>query len=115
MTAQECYALFHTAMIEKRVVRYENDTSRDEYHTYAIRETPMGHMFFCLLETFFRTGKNLDTWINGSLKSFHDFHSVQGATVESLQLTNEHFVPVPDYRDRLPKVVIGESPWVTVN
>lgn len=115
MTAQECYTLFHKAMMEKRIIRYENETSRDDYHTYAIRETPMGYMFFCLLETFFRTGKNLDSWIAGSLKSFHDFHTVQGATIESLQLTNEHFVPVSDYKERLPKIVIGGAAWVTVD
>ena len=115
MTAQECHALFQKAMNEKRIVRYENETSRDDYHTYAIRETPMGYMFFCLLETFFRTGKNLDSWMKGSLKSFHDFHSVKGATIESLQLTNEHFVPVSDYKARLPRIGITDSAWITVD
>ena len=114
MTGQEYYALFSKAMNEKRIIRYENETSRDDYHTYAIRETSMGYMFFCLLETFFRTGKNLDQWIEGSLKSFHEFRIVKGAGRETLYLTEENYNVDLNYKKNLPAILPGETSWITI-
>ena len=115
MTTQAYYELFSKAMKERKIVRYENSTSRDDYHTYAIRETGFGHIFFCLLETFFRTGKDMDSWINGSLKTFHQFHTVKGATAETLCLIDDHFVPVANYKENLPAIEVGEKNWITVD
>ncbi|TDE15404.1 hypothetical protein [Dyadobacter psychrotolerans] len=115
MTGQEHYALFSKAMNENRIVRYENETSRDDYHTYAIRETAMGYMFFCLLETFFRTGKNLDSWIAGSLRSFHEFRIVKGASIDTLYLTEENYQINPNYKKNLPVILPGESNWITID
>jgi adenosine/AMP kinase len=114
MTEQAYFELFSEAMKTKRIIRYENDTSRDDYHTYAIRETSAGHVFFCLLETFFRRDKNTDSWIPGSLKAYHEFGHIAGATSASLVLTNEHFDLLPDYRDRLP-VQEGAGFWQTID
>lgn len=115
MTAQEYYALFSRAMLEKKIVRYENSTSRDDYHTYAIRETPQGFIFFCLLETFFRTHKNLDSWFAGSLKSFHEFQFVQGATKETLHLTGQHYTLPTDYKEKFPPLEAADSNWKTAD
>ena len=115
MTAQEYYDLFSKAMMERKIVRYENSTSRDDYHTYAIRETQFGYIFFCLLETFFRTGENLDSWINGSLKTFHQFTSVRGAARETLKITNEHFTPMANYKGKLPVIETGALKWITID
>jgi len=115
MTTQAYYELFSKAMKERKIVRYENSTSRDDYHTYAIRETSFGYIFFCLLETFFRTGKNKDNWIDGSLKTFHQFHIVKGATAETLRLIDDHFAPVVNYKANLPAIEIGEKNWITID
>jgi hypothetical protein len=115
MTTEEYFALFSKAMREKRIIRYENSGSRDEYHTYAIRETPMGYIFFCLLETYFKTGINLNEWLTGSLRSFHEFSMVRGATVESLCLTDDFFEPVVNYREMLPALESGENGWQTLD
>ncbi|TLV02690.1 hypothetical protein [Dyadobacter luticola] len=115
MTGQEYFALFSEAMRTKRIIRYENETSRDDYHTYGIRETPMGYMFFCLLETFFRRGRNADSWIPGSLTSYHEFDEVQGATTSTLILTDKKFEPIQGYREKLPGLVNGSHGWITVD
>ena len=115
MTGQEYYSLFSEAMKKRRIIRYENETSRDDYHTYAIRETPFGYVFFCLLETFFRTGKGLDSWIKGSLVSYHELQNVQGADINSLIITNEIYVPRFNYNQMLPVLKEGEPVWITVS
>jgi len=113
MTVQEMYALFSKAMNEKRIIRYDNNTSRDDYHTYAIRKTQSGYLFFCLLETFFKTTNN-SGWLPGSLKSYHEFAAVKGATTQTLYLTSEQYTPVKNFNEKLPKLITGEESWITV-
>lgn len=114
MTGQAYFELFSKAMRTKRIIRYDNEASRDHYHTYAIRETPTGYLFFCLLETFFRREKNADIWIPGSLTSYHEFGTIQGAEESSLILTTEIYYPRPDYKKRLP-ISDGFGEWITVD
>ena len=115
MTGQEYFALFSDAMRGKRIIRYENETSRDDYHTYAIRNSSEGYQFFCLLETFFRRAKNSDSWIPGSITSYHTFSQIQGITQSSLILTYELFTPMPDYKIRLASKSGLLDNWITVD
>lgn len=110
MTNQEYFNLFSESLNTRKIIRYENENSRDDYHTYAIRESPEGYVFYCLIETFFRTGMNANTWKTGSLSSFHELSSVKGATAETLYLTSETFFPRQDYKEKL-----SEPGWRTVD
>ncbi|GLU53688.1 hypothetical protein [Dyadobacter frigoris] len=115
MTNQEYFSLFSEAMNNKKIIRYENSNSRDDYYAYAIRETPEGYIFFCLMETFFKAGENKEGWKTGSLSSYHEFRSVRGVTLSSLNLTNEIFTPRSNYKEKLPVLAQNESSWLTVN
>ena len=115
MTNQEHYALFSSALKNKKIVRYENSLSRDDYAVYAIRKMPEGHMFFCRVETFFRSGPYSGQWQEGSLSSFHEFYLIKGAESGSLQLTDNSFVPIPDYKNMLPVLEAADLPWQTVD
>jgi len=115
MTNQEYFSLFSESMNKKKIIRYENSSNRDDYQTYAIRETPEGYVFFCLVETFFRTGLNENTWKTGSLSSFHELTVVKGASIRSLYLTDENFIPRKNYKERLPVLAPSESGWQTVD
>jgi hypothetical protein len=102
-------------MRAKRIIRYENETSRDDYHTYGIRESQEGYQFFCLLETFFRRAKNSDSFIPGSITSYHVFGQILGITKSSLILTTELFIPRPDYKIRLLSKSGLLDNWMTVD
>ena len=115
MTNEEYFSLFSEAMNMKKVIRYENSNSRDDYYTYAIRQTPEGYVFFCLMETFFKAGDNKKGWKTGSLSSYHEFRSIKGATLSSLKLTSEIFIPRSNYKDNIPVIAQGESSWSTVD
>jgi hypothetical protein len=114
MTNQEYYDLFSEAIQNKKIIRYENSTSRDDYSIYAIRKTPEGYVFFCLLETFFRKAENREGWKTGSLSSYPEFHSIKGAARETLQLTSETFTPRKNFEEKLPVLGYDESQWVVV-
>lgn len=115
MTNEEYFSLFSEAMSKKKIIRYENSNSRDDYYIYAIRQTPEGYVFFCLMETFFKAGENNDGWKTGSLSSYHEFRSVRGATLSFLKLTDDHFTPRSNYKENLPVLAPDESAWITVN
>ena len=115
MTNQEYFSLFSESMNKKKIIRYENSSNRDDYHIYAIRETQEGYVFYCLVETFFRTGLNENTWKTGSLSSFHELTFVKGASTSSLYLTDETFTPRQGYKERLPLLAPSESGWKTVD
>lgn len=115
MTNEEYFSLFSEAMNKKKIIRYENSSSRDDYYTYAIRDTPEGYVFFCLMETFFKAGDNKEGWKTGSLSSYHEFRSVRGATPSSLILTKETFTPRSSYKENLPVAAHNKSIWLTVN
>lgn len=115
MTNEEYFSLFSEAMNTKKIIRYENSNSRDDYYIYAIRETPEGYVFFCLMETFFKAGDNKEGWKNGSLSSYLEFRSIRGATLSTLILTNEIFTPRGNFKEKLPVIAQSESAWLTVN
>lgn len=115
MTNEEYFSLFSEAMNNKKVIRYENSNSRDDYYIYAIRQTPQGFVFFCLMETFFKAGDNKEGWKTGSLSSYHEFRSIKGAELSSLTLTNEIFTPRSNYKEKLPVIAQEESFWSTVD
>jgi hypothetical protein len=115
MTNEEYFSLFSEAMNKKKIIRYENSNSRDDYYIYAIRETPDGYVFFCLMETFFKAGGNDEGWKTGSLSSYHEFRSIRGAAHSSLILTDEIFTPRSNYKEKLPVLAQQEMPWLTVN
>jgi hypothetical protein len=115
MTNQECFNLFSEAIKKKRIVRYENSNSRDDYSILALRKTPDGYVFFCFVQTFFRSGHNADTWKTGFLSSYHEFSLIKGAAVETLRLTDESFSPAEDYKNKLPFLGFGESNWETID
>ncbi|MEO6684377.1 MAG: hypothetical protein ABIN24_00365 [Dyadobacter sp.] len=115
MTNEEYFSLFSEAMNKKKIIRYENSNSRDDYYIYAIRETPEGYVFFCLMETFFKAADNQEGWKTGSLSSYHEFRLVRGATISSLNLTNEIFAPRSNYKEKLPVIAQEEKAWLTVN
>ncbi|MCF0058540.1 hypothetical protein [Dyadobacter sp. CY356] len=115
MTNEEYYGLFSEAMNKKKIIRYENSSSRDDYYIYAIRETPEGYVFFCLMETFFKAGDNHEGWKTGSLSSYHEFRSIRGATFSSLILTDEIFTPKSNYKEKIPVLAHKEALWLTVN
>ncbi|WP_159473432.1 hypothetical protein [Dyadobacter sp. 3J3] len=115
MTNEEYFSLLSEAMKKKKVIRYENSSSRDDYYTYAIRETSEGYVFFCLMETFFKAGDNKEGWKTGSLSSYHEFKVIRGATLSSLILTNEIFIPRNNYKEKLPLLAQQESTWFTVD
>jgi len=114
MTNQEYFSLFSEAMKKKKIIRFENSNNRDDYQTYAIRETREGCVFFCLIETFFKSETNQNTWETGSLSSFHEFHAVKGAETDTLVLTDKTYVPREGYHEKLPILASEESAWVTV-
>jgi len=114
MTNQEYFGLFSVSMNKKKIIRYENENSRDDYHVYAYRYTPDGFIFFCRIETFFRTAPNENSWKTGSLSSFHELSFVQGATSDTFYLTNETFRPAEFIQYPL---ISGpeESAWITAD
>jgi len=115
MTNQEYFSLFSEAMNKKKIIRYENSKSRDDYQVHALRETPEGYVFFCLVETFFRNEMDRVSWKTGSLSSFHELQIVKGATTDTLRLTNENYIPRKNYREKLPVVAPEEASWQLVD
>jgi hypothetical protein len=115
MTNQEYFNLFSEAIKKKRIVRYENISSRDDYYIHAIRETPEGYVFFCLVKTFFRSGHNTNTWKTGFLASYHEFSLIKGVSIDTLHLTDESFSPALDYKNKLPVLGLEESKWKTID
>jgi len=115
MTNQEYFSLFSEAMNKKKIIRYENSTSRDDYQVHALRETPDGYVFFCLIETFFRNEMDHTSWKAGSLSSFHELQIVKGATADTFYLTNENYIPRENYKERLPVLSPQEANWKLVD
>jgi hypothetical protein len=114
MTNYECESLFLSAMDERRIVCYKNQGSKDHYQIHAWRKTKEGVVFFCFVETFF-LAVGQEKWLQGSIRSFHEFTQVLGATPNTLKITDEHFTIQEDYRTRLPAVPIGEDFWTTID
>jgi hypothetical protein len=114
MTNYGCESLFLTAMDEKRIVCYENRGSKDHYHIHAYRRTGDSVRFFCLVESFFRSQDD-SRWLEGSIRAFHEFSEVLGATVASLVLTDESFEVETDYRLQLPILSEADEKWITVD
>ena len=104
MTNEEYFSLFSEAMNKKKIIRYENSNSRDDYYIYAIRETPDGYVFLLFNGNVFQSGGNDEGWKNGSLSSYLEFRSIRGAALSSLILTNEIFHPRSNYKEKLPVI-----------
>lgn len=113
MTNQECEVLFLKAMEEKRIVCYENRGSKDHYHIHAYRRAEGRVIFFCLIETFFQA-PNDTKWLEGSIRSFHEFSEILGATAETLLMTEENFLIEEGFESQLPVLSAGEKPWIKV-
>lgn len=114
MTNYEYEILFLKAMDEKRIVCYENRSSKDHYHIHAYRRKGEKVIFFCMVETFFLAPDN-SRWLEGSIRSFHEFSEILGATSETLAITEINFRIEDGYKTRLPLLSAIDPGWTTVD
>ncbi|HEV7379182.1 MAG TPA: hypothetical protein VGN64_05270 [Dyadobacter sp.] len=111
MTNYECEILFLQAMNEKRIVCFENKGSKDHYHIHAYRRDKDSITFFGLVETFFRSPENTG-WLKGSIRSFHEFSEILGATSETLILTEQQSSIMDGFESQLPLLSGEVSEWI---